>query len=393
MKKKILVLIIGLLLMWANAYAENGDFIVEGNVGIGTDAPNDKLHVVGDITLGDGTDTSRYIKFDRSVTDHMFGYDNTIGAWNSTAFYLSDSIYIDKTSNFSGYFLGPNGAYGGFVKKNGYPLPLILSDTVFLGTDSSGVSLAWDTNRDGQWAYCEGVTYDTGLINCADYESLMAQYDIYWVWKHGGWSNHPESFDFKFLFDGESNDGIMGFMEDEDAFYFDEKLGIGTTTPDSKLHVVGDGHFTGDLTVDGNIAAKYQDLAEYVKTSKTLTSGTVVMIDLENDNQVLPSDKEYNTLVAGVVSQMPGIILGEGGADKAQIAHTGRVKVKVDTSNGAISRGDLLVTSPVKGHAMRSEPVDIAGVSIHRPGTIIGKALEPLTEGQQGEILVLLTLQ
>jgi hypothetical protein len=29
---------------------------------------------------------------------------------------------------------------------------------------------------------------------------------------------------------------------------------------------------------------------------------------------------------------------------------------------------------------------------MHRPGTLVGKALEPLTEGQ-GEILVLLTLQ
>ena len=44
------------------------------------------------------------------------------------------------------------------------------------------------------------------------------------------------------------------------------------------------------------------------------------------------------------------------------------------------------------GVAMRSEPVDLGGVKIHRPGTIVGKALEPLASGK-GEILVLLTLQ
>jgi hypothetical protein len=165
-------------------------------------------------------------------------------------------------------------------------------------------------------------------------------------------------------------------------------VGIGTTTtPDSKLHVVGDGHFTGDLTVDGNIAAKYQDLAEYVKTSEILTPGMVVMIDHENNDQVLPSEKAYNTLVAGVVSQMPGIILGEGGADKAQIAHTGRVKVKVDTSYGAISRGDLLVTSPVKGFAMKADSDKL------NPGMLLGKALEPLDQGKRGKILALITLQ
>ena len=41
---------------------------------------------------------------------------------------------------------------------------------------------------------------------------------------------------------------------------------------------------------------------------------------------------------------------------------------------------------------MRSVPVNVGPVSVHRPGTLVGKALEPLREGQ-GEILVLLTLQ
>jgi hypothetical protein len=41
---------------------------------------------------------------------------------------------------------------------------------------------------------------------------------------------------------------------------------------------------------------------------------------------------------------------------------------------------------------MRSSPVKLGETLIHRPGTLLGKALEPLEEGQ-GEILVLLTLQ
>ncbi len=56
-----------------------------------------------------------------------------------------------------------------------------------------------------------------------------------------------------------------------------------------------------------------------------------------------------------------------------------------------IAVGDLRVTSATIGHAMRSRPVDV-GVAVRRPGTIIGKALEPLTGGR-GQILVLLTLQ
>jgi hypothetical protein len=41
---------------------------------------------------------------------------------------------------------------------------------------------------------------------------------------------------------------------------------------------------------------------------------------------------------------------------------------------------------------MRSEPVAVAGIEMHRPGTLIGKALESLEKGT-GEILVLLSLQ
>jgi len=169
-------------------------------------------------------------------------------------------------------------------------------------------------------------------------------------------------------------------------------VGIGTASPSSKLHVDGNARITGDLTTDGNIAAKYQDIAEWVRTPAQLAPGTVVVIDSAESNRVLPSSQSYDTRIAGVVSSQPGIILGEAGEGKAKVAHSGRVKVKADAQFGAISVGDLLVSSATAGHAMRSMPVEIGSTPIHRPGTIVGKALEPLQEGQ-GEILVLLTLQ
>jgi hypothetical protein len=43
-------------------------------------------------------------------------------------------------------------------------------------------------------------------------------------------------------------------------------VGIGTTSPLATLHVQGTGRVTGNLTVDGNIAAKYQDVAEWVES-------------------------------------------------------------------------------------------------------------------------------
>ena len=169
-------------------------------------------------------------------------------------------------------------------------------------------------------------------------------------------------------------------------------VGIGNPTPTSKLHVTGDGRFTGNLTVDGNIAAKYQDVAEWVPSSEDVVAGTVVILDASKSNHITSSTKAYDTRVAGVISEQPGIALGERGDNKALVATTGRVLVKVDASHGPIQVGDLLVTSDIAGVAMKSEPVNIGGVEIHRPGTIVGKALEPLEKGS-GKILVLLSLQ
>jgi hypothetical protein len=163
-------------------------------------------------------------------------------------------------------------------------------------------------------------------------------------------------------------------------------VGIGTTSPTTKLHVVG------DLTVTGNIAAKYQDVAEWVESSQALPLGTVVVLDSTKSNQVISSTQAYDSRVAGVISERPGIALGENGAGKVLVATTGRLRVKVDATHSAIQVGDLLVTSDKEGLAMKSQPINIGGVQIHRPGTLIGKALEPLAKGA-GEILVLLSLQ
>jgi hypothetical protein len=106
----------------------------------------------------------------------------------------------------------------------------------------------------------------------------------------------------------------------------------------------------------------------------------------------MPASEAYDTRVAGVVSSSPGIVLGKAVDGMVKVATTGRVKVKVDATAAPVRIGDLLVTSSREGLAMRSEPLTVAGVQIHRPGTVIGKALEPLDSGQ-GEILVLLSLQ
>ncbi len=165
-------------------------------------------------------------------------------------------------------------------------------------------------------------------------------------------------------------------------------VGIGTTNPKAKLHV--DGVVRASAYTTGGI-----DVAEYFPAPEDPEPGTVMVIDPAGGSKLRSSAIAYDTTVAGIVSTAPGVSLGtkeDGNDGEKLIAVAGRVPCKVDASYAPIMPGDLLTTSDTPGHAMKAQPVEIGGIEIYRPGTTIGKALEPLDSGT-GTIQVLVTLQ
>ena len=151
----------------------------------------------------------------------------------------------------------------------------------------------------------------------------------------------------------------------------------------------------GNVFADGCYCVGGADFAESfaVKGSRaSYAPGDVLTIDDSSNRQVKLAQEPYSTLVAGIYSTKPGVLAsphdlnGKVSAADVPMAVVGVVPTKVSAENGAIHRGDLLVTSSTPGYAMKG--TDRARMV----GAVVGKALEPLAS-DKGVIQVLVTLQ
>lgn len=166
------------------------------------------------------------------------------------------------------------------------------------------------------------------------------------------------------------------------------RVGIGTNTPQTKLHVVGTTR-TSVLEITGG-----SDLAEpfEVADAEPIAEGAVVVIDERNPGRLRLSTEAYDKHVAGVVSGAgslkPGLMLSQAGVTDrgVPVALSGRVFVLADAADGAIQPGDQLTTSATPGHARKVTDYELAR------GAVLGKAMSSLETGR-GLVLVLVTLQ
>ena len=321
----------------------------------------------------------------------------------------------------------PKASLSGFATvKKGITLTTAISDTKFQGTATDadalgGVAAAnyLRSNANDTTSGTISVANDGGLIVGVDSDMTIT------VDSSGGIiANTVTNTDITFkVNDGGVTTTVMTIDGSE------SRVGIGTTTPSTKLQVSGtttatafSGPLTGAVTGDvaGNLtssgantmgtlvmggtltskaiapdtdtsydigtslkkyntvyakatSAQYADLAEIYESDSEYEVGTVVIFG--GDKEITVSSMGADPRVAGVISENPAYLMNSDATGQA-VALQGKVPCKV---MGQISKGDMLVThSQHPGVARKGNDPKV--------GTVIGKALEEYNSTEIGTI-------
>ncbi len=278
-----------------------------------------------------------------------------------------------NVTNYGGHFvsngLQGRGVYGQASNQGGY----VTYGGYFESNSSIGVGvygLASNT--------IDSVHYG-GLFEANGYNGIAAK----------GYSQHGVGMW------AESDDGVAftakstGLAADFDG---DVRIRNGNRLTLGNVSLVDDTIITPTVFITGG-----SDLSERFDVSSenegSPKPGMLVCIDVNNPGRLLVSKKAYDPTVAGIISGaggvQPGMMMGQAGtmADgNHSVTLVGRVYCWADADYGEIKPGDMLTTSNTPGHAMRASDRERAY------GTIIGKALTPLSKGR-GLVMVLVGLQ
>ena len=306
--------------------------------------------------------------------------------------------------------------------KKGITLSTAIADNKFQGTASDadalgGVAAAnyLRSNANDTTSGTISIANDGGLIVGVD-SDLSITVDA----TGGIISNTVNNTDITFkVNDGGATTTVMTIDGSE------SRVGIGTTTPSTKLQVAGTitatqftgpltGAVTGDLTSSGAntmgtltmggtltskailpdttttydigssgkkyntvhakaTSAQYADLAEVYESDSQYEVGTVVVFG--GEKEITISKIGNDTSVAGVISENPAYLMNSESAGQP-VALMGKVPCKVV---GYISKGDMLSTHPQHNGVAKKA---------HDPmvGSVIGKALEDYNSTEIGTI-------
>lgn len=246
-------------------------------------------------------------------------------------------------------------------------------------------------------------------VGTGGYDRIMTMRNASNVQK---WEMSIDGFDT--LWVASSVDGHLSVKKNGDTS-MSGNLTVGGSTTTRILHITGGSDIAEPFNVNSDEATERRNDEEaarcgdetsprgsgdearntLVRGSATeVIPGMVVTIDPDRVGELRISRRAYDSTVAGIISGAGGVNAGlmltqeNSVADgKHPVALTGRVWCWCDAdAGGPIRAGDLLTTSQTPGHAMKATDRERAH------GAVLGKAMSALESGR-GLVLVLVNLQ
>lgn len=398
-----------------------------GNVGIGTNTPGNKLEIFGnDSEVGlrirnSNTYPTVYGELTHALSGG-FKINSTAGggSWADIHFMTNGTtkMFLESAGRLGIGTMSPGA--GLHLKGSGYP-----SSFMYLQSETGGDAgfriyegddVKWHIfNNSSEDALKIYNTDNSHIVFCADQSTghvgigtstpdaylhvddrIRVGEDLTYGSVYGELLHEGGGTGFKINANAGGGWADMHLQTDGNTRVFIESggnVGIGTTSPTSRLDVRGNvtirDNSTGVVAVELGTGLDYAE-GFNVCDKSNIHPGTVLCIDPNNPGNLKISSSSYDSKVAGIVAGAnnlgSGISLGGENHD-FDVALAGRVYCNVEASNGSIEIGDLLTTSSVSGYAMKVTDRKKA------QGAILGKAMESLSEGKKGQILVLVTLQ
>lgn len=297
-------------------------FVVQGNgnVGIGTAAPEGKL----DIRQDQNSQTFLTVKNGSTggLATAVSRYSNT----NATG--LADSFTVGVTG--TGW-----GGYG-----------TLLADTAFLNAESGlsgGVLIGTEANAPIRFTTFGAANERARIDSSGDFSIGSTAGGARLVVQNTTASSNVDIFRILSSVGGANN---VKYRIDSD----------------------------GDVFTDGSVTmGTPADLAENVPVGEPLEAGDVVT--LRDSFAAYKTIGAYDAKAIGVISEMPGIVLS-GDTTGAPLALAGRVPVKITNENGSVQAGDYLTSSSTPGYAMKAtRPGIVIGKALESFNGATGKVL------------------
>lgn len=189
--------------------------------------------------------------------------------------------------------------------------------------------------------------------------------------------------------------GVQAFSQSGKIF-----LGLGPTANlgfnDMRFFIDNDGrtYTESDVNAAQSVTAGGEAYASIVTSGDTgLAAGDIAAVDV--NGAIVQGIDTIETHVIGVVVDDPGFLAGNeldedgdptNGTQAVYVATTGIVTINVNTENGPIAPGDMLMSSSVAGEATWAGPEPAAG-------TVVAKALEAYTGANPGTIRAVVMLR